>query len=402
MSPDRIFYLNALFDLELGGFPTTKVRQSVAEMSILFAPLLTAGDRLLVAVTVPPPFWDYLQRAGFSISQHQIDQVADGATSSSVVWGWNRAVADRLSLVACPDTFPAFETVKEINNRRFCSHLAIELGCGVPGSRFCSTPDTIELAARELLDSAAVVIKTAFGGSGFGIRIIRHSDELEQTRALFTGYCNHGGVVVEPWLNRSYDLSTAAMLGKNGSIDSLWFQRLGVNGHGAFYSIFLADHDQLIEPWRRELTVLTRGVVEKVAQKGYFGPVGIDSFVYTSASGGRQLAAAIEINGRYTMGILAQLIRQRYFAGKALLLRFLSRRHCCLPDTIEEWELLIKTRFKPRHPEVQLLMLTPPRVGFGTWWGQPARSTFVVVAATEEAVFSADQTLRAMLALKKS
>lgn len=401
MSPDRIFYLNTLFDLELGGFSTSKVRQSAAEMSILFAPLLAAGDRLLVAVTVPPAFWDYLQHAGFSISQQQIVHVGDVA-STPVVWGWNSAAAALLSVAICPEAFPPFETVKEINNRRFCSHLATELGCGVPGSRFCASPDAIEQAVRELLDSAAVVVKAAFGGSGSGIRVIRHLADLEQTRALFDGYCNHGGVVVEPWLNRSYDLSTAAMLGKNGSIESLWFQRLGVNDHGAFYSIFVTKHDQLIEPWRGELTEITRRIIQKVAQTGYFGPVGIDSFVYTSASGEQQLAAAIEINGRYTMGILAQLMRQRYFAGKALLFRVLSRRHCCLPDTIEEWELLVKTSFKPLYPDVQLLMLTPPRVGFETWWGQPARSVFIIVAPTEETVFFADQALRDMLARKKS
>ena len=386
------YYLNALFDLELGGFPPESVRRSAAEMTALFIPLSRPGDTIVLDVEPPDAWYSYLREAGLGPGTAlPLRNRTDEQPSVDVVWGWNREAMARLALV---NEHPPLNAVREINNRLFCSTLASRFGSGVPGSRFCSTMEEAESAAEELEGGFPLVIKPAFGGAGFGLRIVRQPGRFAAERALIARYLNHGGVVIEPWLPRSADLSAALQIGLDGNPGLIRYQRQMVNAYGSFYAVYCAETDPVIEPWKNELERNALVIAREAAARGYVGPVGIDSFVYGDIYGRDKLAAGIEINGRFTMGMLAQMLRERIAPEKHTLLRFFSRKKCRLPETYPLLEATLGRKSFISKAGYGILLLTPLRVGYQGKWAQPHLNAFFLSGESERRIHEFDRELQ--------
>jgi hypothetical protein len=63
----------------------------------------------------------------------------------------------------------------------------------------------------------------------------------------------------------------------------------------------------------------------ELRQAGYFGPVGIDAFVYRAPDGKCRLKPIVEINPRYTMGRLTLELMRRTCPGTHGFLHLVSR-----------------------------------------------------------------------------
>jgi hypothetical protein len=395
MHDRRHYYLNALFDLELGGYPVESVKRSAAEMTVLFIPLMQPGDTVELDIELPDSYLTYLQ--SFGLGPGDLSKRTKDATA--VVWGWNREAVKRLSVVN-EEEVPSLETVRDINNRRFCREVTGVYGFGVPGSRFCSTMEEVRSAVTLLADAGQfpLVVKPAFGGAGFGLRILRHNEQLADEYAVIINHLRHGGVVIEPWRSRVADLSTAIPVDRGGTLGPVRFERQWVNSYGASFGIFCAEADPLIEKWKGELARTTLVLAREVALRGYFGPIGFDSFVYRDRSGEERLAAGIEINARFTMGLLAQLLRERIAPEKHTLLRFIGRKKCRLPDTFTEWTSLCGEDAFDSTTQSGIIMLTPLHAGYRGTWVQPQRSAFFLAGDTDAAITRLDEELRRRVA----
>jgi hypothetical protein len=239
------------------------------------------------------------------------------------------------------------------------------------------------------------VIKPAFGGAGFGFRVVSSSDMWQAQQRIAGEYLRHGGCVVEPWCDRVADLSTSVHVHRNGAIGPVVFQRQRINSYGAFYGMYSADDDRVITPWRAALEKTTRLLAEAAADRGYFGPIGVDSFVYRDRSGAEVLASGIEVNGRFTMGMLAHEFRSRIATGQHTLLRFIGKKRCRLPASIGEWLTVCGADIAyNRTSRSGIIAITPMRIGYRGTWSQPQRSAFFIVGDTLDQLETFDRELR--------
>jgi hypothetical protein len=394
----RLFYLNALFDLELGGHPVESVRAGALEMGPLFSFCGTKHDRLLLDVQVPDEFWDYLDSLAIPYAPLLNDN-DNPSDFSGTAWGWNDKSIDRFSSLGVHCRHPDLQVVKKVNNRSFCASFNTANRTGVPGTRFCASMDEVRKAAGDLKNRFPLVAKPAFGGAGFGFAVINNPDAIEGissdgTRKLLLRH----GCTIEPWCDRLHDVSSSCTIGNEGSIANLRHYRCFTNKHGSFYGVALGGAtDPVIRKYRHDLDNTAALAVNALKNAGYTGPVSFDSFVYRDAiSGNEKLAAIIEINGRYIMSTIAHALYSAIGRDRSCCFRFLGRKRCSLPETYGECGSIIgKDRYDPQERK-GIILLTPLRVAHGKIGVRPVRSAFFIVGLNSNEVMAMDERLKGL------
>lgn len=158
------------------------------------------------------------------------------------------------------------------------------------------------------------VLKPRWGTSGRG-RVRRLSDVEGSAERLR----RRGGAVFEPWLSRVEDLSALLHVAPDGEIRWIGTTRQRLRGAGIYQGnqgILTAEggvHSG--SPWDDELREAGWALAREAAAAGYFGPLGVDAFVF-EGPGGRHLLRPVEMNARFTMGVVAVgILLQAHRAG---------------------------------------------------------------------------------------
>ena len=206
----------------MGEYPVHKVIRSSAEMTVLFGLMGSGDDRVLVDIDIPQDYPDYLQSLGIKCAR----PVKNGNFSGyqGVAWGWNKQALSRLSDTGATCDAPDLSIIKKINSREFCSEIGRRFGLGVPGSLFCKSSDDLSGAFNALKDSFPLVIKPAFGTSGFGFLFLQSPSQAKSFLESSNTIVDRGGAVVEPWCERTHDLSSSVTIFQDGSISSPVFR----------------------------------------------------------------------------------------------------------------------------------------------------------------------------------
>jgi hypothetical protein len=128
-----------------------------------------------------------------------------------------------------------------------------------------------------------------------------------------------GGVVVEPWLDRTLDLAAAWWIDDAGHARLLGTSRAEVSGGGVWRGCsFVIDDAGLpraAEPaWEPLLVEQSRIVVQAAAARGYRGPCGVDAFVFVDVDGEPRLRV-VELNARFTAGLVGVVLASGAAAG---------------------------------------------------------------------------------------
>ena len=231
------------------------------------------------------------------------DLLVDGRTPAGSAKGLTgkafcptqRAVDVLLRAGAEPEAHPSMEVLRCVNSRAFASSLGVTL----PGAAFVTDLD----AARERLLGTPVVgdgwrVKYAFGMTGRNQRVVRRPCiDDEEARFLVAGLAQ-GGVQIEPNVAIDRELALHGMLRADGGFDlgQLVWQRC--DARGAWVS-----SERVVAPvegarMREELRV----VAVALHGAGYFGPFGVDAYVYRGPDGALAFQPRSEINARYSMG----------------------------------------------------------------------------------------------------
>jgi hypothetical protein len=153
-------------------------------------------------------------------------------------------------------------------------------------------------------------LKPRFGSSGRG-RVAGRAGATE--RAVLVGalprLAERGGAVLEPWLERTTDLSAQLAITAEGGIVLLGTTTLlcdpsGVyRGHaGTFDRKGRTTSGQRHDEPLREAAAC---IASAAAAAGLRGPCGVDGFVFRSADGSEALRPVCEFNARYTAGTIA-------------------------------------------------------------------------------------------------
>lgn len=160
-------------------------------------------------------------------------------------------------------------------------------------------------------ETASFTVKPRFGSSGRGRLDARRPETWAAALPRLAG-C--GGVVVEPWLTRVLDLSAQWLIHDDGRLELLGTTRADTSPGGVWHGahVVIADDglahasvDGSISVWDRQLVDSSVFVVEAAARAGHRGPCGVDAFVYRSPQDHVPRLRLVELNARFTAGLVA-------------------------------------------------------------------------------------------------
>lgn len=201
---------------------------------------------------------------------------------------------------ASAEPHPPVEILAQVNSRAF----AASLGRTLPNAEFVT--DVAAAISRVESDPEigdAWRIKRAFGMAGRGQRVIGRGTPSEDELSFVRAGLREGGVQIEPNVRITGEYAMHAILEPDGAlhVGKLVSQRC--DRQGAWLSTELADDPQL----QSRLAEEVQSVARALGKKGYFGPFGIDAYLYRDRDGNTVLQPRSEINARYSMGFAVGL-----------------------------------------------------------------------------------------------
>ena len=282
------------------------------------------------------------------------------APSDTEVEVWAPAAIDASRLIASPRWHPPLMRVgtppradlvwaqpdaKAANDRRLAHTIAREIDRDAAATSIAAVATSLPRAAVvETLD--ALVAWTSAGGRWVAKapwttagRDRCHGEGAptdEQRTRLSRLLAKFGSLVVEPWMERMFDVGVCARVDEfrprtragtspradiaaatsiSGADPDFYVttsepHSLITDTRGTFLGIDLAA--PVLEPHEHtQLGVTARTVGARLAAIGFRGPFAIDAFVYRDASGTRRLHSLCEINARYTFGHIARALGTR-------------------------------------------------------------------------------------------
>jgi hypothetical protein len=208
------------------------------------------------------------------------------------------------------------EIERRANDREFSLRLAEAHGWSLAGS---AVVHSLWAAERMVADGERFVLKQPLSAAGRS-RLIgeRRSDVARAARFLN----EQDRIVFEPWVERIEDYSATGFVGADGVRD-LEVHRLLSDDVGRFEGIAIDDRFEAPAAITRAAHVAG----EALCAEGYRGPFSVDSFSYRDREGNEALCPLIEINARWTFGLLA-----RRFARRLGLSRMTLRTGHELPE----------------------------------------------------------------------
>ncbi len=191
-----------------------------------------------------------------------------------------------------------------------------------------STAEALE-AIRHIRDQGhhRIVMKQALGLAG-GNAIRLWEPTITRAQLAWIDKSTEGGreIVVEPWLEREFDFSLQ-LESREGELAITGYTALVNDQRGQYQGNWAAPNftrhlpsalaekfssaPDILRRIEELYVVLTRRLSLELRKLAYEGPLGIDAFVFRTATGVVQLKPLVEINPRYTMGrLLVELMRQ--------------------------------------------------------------------------------------------
>lgn len=390
----NIYYLNALFDLSLAKYKTDKIQRSASEMGCLFIPLSKQGDKVLLDFDVSNTYYEYLNQAGI-IKHTKTKEPLQKVGFQGVAWGWNASSQKRLDIAGANCLHPDFEIIKKVNSRSFCNELNKKNQTGVKESVYLNKfKDIVDYLKKRT--AFPCVIKPEFGNAGYGFIHKNNSTlnnrEISHLKSLVS---KNNGVIIEPWLDRIVDIASICTINSDGSIFDILHHRILSGKYGTSFGDWFGIDEIHISKRCDILDTMIFSVAKTLYNEGYFGQLGIDSFIWQDENKKQHLAPCVEINARYSMSNIAYALHKKCAANKASLFRFISKKRHTLPETYEElFHILGNDKFNSSTNQ-GVLLVSPLRVRhLKALPIQPVRSAFFLVADTEEKLLLLDDKLR--------
>lgn len=282
MATRTAWVLNLDADLELGTGPryarTKSVRVAMAPYIAKLAASLLGPDDVLVDDGAP--------------------QASAAGLVGRAFCPTSRAVEALLRAGARPAPHPTQVVLREVNGRAFSAGL----GPSLPGGVFVRDLDAALVVLSDTPESAkGWRVKRAFSMAGRGQRRIAPGRANKgDVSFLNSAIGSEGGVMIEP------DVAIVRELGIHGVIEQSGAFRLGrlveqqCDAHGQWLATSLANG--VDAPTAGAIHREGVAVARALCAAGYFGPFGIDAFVYRDLAGALRLQPRSEINARYSMG----------------------------------------------------------------------------------------------------
>ncbi|MDB5049769.1 MAG: hypothetical protein JWO30_2840 [Fibrobacteres bacterium] len=361
--PSLEFYLNSDFDLSLRGRPSLLESPDptfVHEMAWHFLFAGGKSDSLIVHRPLPGDFLAYLAEKGLALPRIVVHPDYS-AQSVFTPFGWNAHAEGLAERYAGQPAHPDSAAVKTANSRVFS--LAWERECagaeppGGYGSLFVSLPE-LEDFLHGRAEPEGWVVKGNHGHAGTANRRVPSGPLAEVDRqALAQLLEEHGCVVAEPWQQRLMDMSVNFSVEKGGALKAFRGHQLLNSRDGAFLGVKILPTRMPPEPWSRDLRASASALAKALDAIGYFGPVSVDAYVFSSPAGPR-LRPTVDINARHSMALPAHGLADR-LPGKTLLWMWSKPRKLDLPGDYRSFDARLGAHAFRRDTGTGILAVSP-------------------------------------------
>jgi uncharacterized ferritin-like protein (DUF455 family) len=208
------------------------------------------------------------------------------------------------------------------------------------GSEWVGSPlkdwDSVSNRIQEILFSGnSVMVKAPYGTSGMQVRKIQEQKELQGPVAgwIKKVLSSQGAIIVEPGLNRLFDLSIQMEI-TDSRIQLLEARQFIVGSRHEYRGTYLsrkmpgleAEHHQFFHQAISQWHSFLRNLGEKLRDEGYRGPAGVDAFLWKDENGNLKLKPLVELNPRWTMGRVALELEKQFAPGTSGVWLFIPLR----------------------------------------------------------------------------
>jgi len=304
----RLFVGNFSFEqgLDPGYQPKQSILRFESELACLWRAIARDDDEILCSAAFPKSGLDRLASLGIAQPRFlTLNELGESKAKELVPWGWTPAVRQLAAQLRVPVRAPDQETVWRGNSRAWGVQTARELGVHLPGE--CVVHSLAELMPeiqRIHEQSGKWIIKPLHGQSGRGqIRGNGPFLSEQQFATILHLLSRQGGVTVEPQLDCIQELGGEWEILPDNTVQFHGLTLLLTDSQGRYQGTQVNSVE--IDPVAREnIKSVQRDAVTRLAETGYFGPVGIDAMLYRQED--RVLTRPLQdVNARWTMGRIA-------------------------------------------------------------------------------------------------
>ncbi len=230
--------------------------------------------------------------------------IGPGAYDRLLYWGVTPTVYNLAEQMKLLSTLPSLDSVRLVNDKRFSQQIEQALDCALPHSCLVSSLSDFEHAVANCPHDW--VLKHPLGFSGRE-RAVGKREKISESalgwarRRISAGW----SLVFEPWLEDKLERSFHFDISPAGEVDFVGETELRSDA-GGVYRGNLVDPNSSAEP---SLLQGANQAAQKVAEQGYWGPVGIDAMV--GRLGDQSIIRPVtEINARYSFGRMTLALGQ--------------------------------------------------------------------------------------------
>ncbi len=304
-------------------------------LPVLYAPC-EAG--VLLADKPQPEYWNHLKQLGIEPPEPAyLESFSRGSFNCIESWGPSLLIDAFAKKHRLNYAIPDWGVVKEVNSKAFSFSSSPKL----PNASLLHNKNE----AGNWLDAfeGKKVLKTCYGVSGKG-HLVLEGDSLPQERIdsfLEKEWKKGLPVIAEPWVDRVLDFSTQWEIDEQQQIVYVGATLCENDSRGQYCSNTVGEEGVLFGahlPFLHEHKKCVLPILAQMAEKGFFGNVGIDAMVYAlpGKENERLLHPVVEINARKTMGWTALQFARRYHSGRIVKFRFSQCNEGYLPEALAE------------------------------------------------------------------
>lgn len=338
-----LYYFNPTCEMAVANgqvsyMPPLHLRKFSQDLSALPTFFAHSQDVVLTHTPLPVAYTDHLGGLGFSLPQ--FIQQPEGIEafrlplSGLKPWGWSPAVHHQLKpyklltdaawqqhpmskwqpghrmLLSRTSGYQLLKTIQQLLSPNYDLVEIPSLPVKV------SSLQDIELLPETLPPPA--LLKTPWSASGRGLFKIRDRNEQAEKNAWVKSKLKQQGfLLAEPFLDKMVDLSFHFMIGKE-EVSYLGCNFFETDASGQFLGCYthfppaaFIDHSLLTQMIEQGAHLIHAALRAMNLNNHYQGPAGVDAMVFLNGSGQPRLHPAIELNLRYSMGLLNLHLRRR-------------------------------------------------------------------------------------------
>ncbi len=376
----KLLYLNAEFDLRIGGYELGRQKTILDEISVYFQILGNSDDSVIMKSKPIPEYYFYLDSLGIEYAKiANKDEVLE--KNELFLWAIDNDSVEQINSYGLEFDFPDLDVIKKINSKEYSNEISKQIG--LDSGTVCYSENQVYDFLEEKKEFP-IVIKSSFGSAGTGFIIKDIPDwkkaDVKKLRRIFS--VKGAAVIIEKWRDRVSDFSISFNILRDGKIDEILFNRTESCKKGVFRAVYPDYFEKELLKVQDELKKTAITVSKKLFKEGYFGPVGIDSYTYLDNSGKLKLNSLSEINARLTMAIIPRTLRKKYGNPEYVSLLSVPRQKLKEISNYDEYyKIFSKNKFDGKYG---ILLVTPLKFIYNEDRKSPSKYFFYVAAETKK------------------